>query len=166
MRRTRSLPSLLVSLWPGVVALDRGLFMGPIELNCVLMLNWTVYMYKNRFSIDNLQCVIKPNQTKLIYLFWTGIANCLKRCSYSPLVSFEDVLMAEFGQPILWDPSLSSEYGICPQGCSSGQPIFGSVYPVYRTCQDVSISQEWIHFGYAATTWHLVFCINDASYRR
>ena len=34
-----STPSL-VSLWPGVVALDRVLSMGQIELNCVLMLNW------------------------------------------------------------------------------------------------------------------------------
>ena len=38
----RSIPlfsSLPVSLWPGVVAPERALFMGQIELNCVLMLN-------------------------------------------------------------------------------------------------------------------------------
>ena len=30
------------ALWPGVVAADRVLSMGQIELNCVLMLNWIV----------------------------------------------------------------------------------------------------------------------------
>ena len=38
-----SLPSLLCSHWPGVVAPDRILSMGQIELNCVLMLNWIVW---------------------------------------------------------------------------------------------------------------------------
>ena len=36
---TLSLLSLLGPLWPGVVASDRVLSMGQIELNCVLMLN-------------------------------------------------------------------------------------------------------------------------------
>ena len=39
MRSTSSLPSLPGPLWPGVVAPDRALSMGKIELNCVLMLN-------------------------------------------------------------------------------------------------------------------------------
>ena len=39
MWSTRSLPSLLGPLWFGVVAPDRVLSMGQIELNCVLMLN-------------------------------------------------------------------------------------------------------------------------------
>ena len=39
------------TLWPGVVAPDRVLSMGQLELNCVLMLNRTVYMYKNVFGI-------------------------------------------------------------------------------------------------------------------
>ena len=51
MWSTPSLPSLPGLPEPGVVALDRVLSMGQIELNCVLMLNWiiwnrTVYMYK------------------------------------------------------------------------------------------------------------------------
>ena len=38
-------------LWPGVVAPDRDLSIGQIELNCILMLNWiawnkTVLMFK------------------------------------------------------------------------------------------------------------------------
>ena len=50
------LPLLPDPLRPVMVAPDTVLFMGQIELNCVLMLNlivWnrTVYMYKNRFSI-------------------------------------------------------------------------------------------------------------------
>ena len=39
MWSTPLLPSLLDLLWPGVVVPDRDLFMGQIELNCVLMLN-------------------------------------------------------------------------------------------------------------------------------
>ena len=51
MRRTPSLPLLLGPLWPRVVAPDRVLSMGQIELNCVLLLNWiawkrTVLKYK------------------------------------------------------------------------------------------------------------------------
>ena len=52
MRRTPLLPSLPGSLWLGVEAPDRLLFMVQIEQNCVLMINWivwnrTAYMYKN-----------------------------------------------------------------------------------------------------------------------
>ena len=42
MRSTPSLPSLPGPLWPGVVAPDRVLSMGQIELSCILMLNWIV----------------------------------------------------------------------------------------------------------------------------
>ena len=43
MHRTPTLPSLPGSLWPGVIAPDRVLSMGQIELNCILMLNWIVW---------------------------------------------------------------------------------------------------------------------------
>ena len=39
MWSTPSLTSLTGPLWPGVVAPDRVLSIGPIELNCILMLN-------------------------------------------------------------------------------------------------------------------------------
>ena len=39
MQSTLSLPSLPGPFWPGVVAPDRVLSMGQIELNCVLMPN-------------------------------------------------------------------------------------------------------------------------------
>ena len=39
MWSTLSLPSLPGPLWPSMVALNRVLSMGQIELNCVLMLN-------------------------------------------------------------------------------------------------------------------------------
>ena len=39
IQTTPSLPSLPGPLWPGVVAPDRVLSMGQLELNCVLMLN-------------------------------------------------------------------------------------------------------------------------------
>ena len=77
-------------LWPWVVAPDRVLSVGQIELNCVHMLNWIVWS-RNVFNIDtvylcktelfeielftcikidlvlisyNRWCAIKPNQTK------------------------------------------------------------------------------------------------------
>ena len=43
MRSTPSLPSLLGLLWPRVVAPDRVLCIGQIELNCVLTLNWIAW---------------------------------------------------------------------------------------------------------------------------
>ena len=57
MRSTPLLPSLPGPLWHGVVAPDRVLSMSPIELNCVLMLNWivwngTVYMDKMDLALD------------------------------------------------------------------------------------------------------------------
>ena len=43
MWRTPSLPSLPGLLWSRVVATDRVLSMGQIEVNCVLILNWIVW---------------------------------------------------------------------------------------------------------------------------
>ena len=43
MQSTPSLPLLPGLLWPRVVAPDRVLSMGQIELNCILMLNWIVW---------------------------------------------------------------------------------------------------------------------------
>ena len=43
MHSTPSLPLLPGSLWLWVVAPDRVLSMGQIELNCVLMLNWITW---------------------------------------------------------------------------------------------------------------------------
>ena len=43
MQSTPLLPSLPGLLWPGVVEPDRVLSMGQIELNCVLMQNWTAW---------------------------------------------------------------------------------------------------------------------------
>ena len=75
--------SLPGPLWPSVVASNRGLFMGQIELNCVPMPNWIVwnrpiyiYIYMSvcvcvwmGFALNNSQSWIchktKPNQTKL-----------------------------------------------------------------------------------------------------
>ena len=42
MQSTPSLPSLPGPLRPGVLAPDRVLSMGQIELNCMLMLHWIV----------------------------------------------------------------------------------------------------------------------------
>ena len=90
MWSTPSLPSLPGPLWPRVVAPDRVLFMDEnrtklciyaklncLKSNCFCMLNWivwnrTVYIYKNRFGINNLQWLMchktKPNQTNQILI--------------------------------------------------------------------------------------------------
>ena len=44
MWSTPLLPLLPGPLWPGMVAPDRVLSMGQIELNCILMLNWIVWI--------------------------------------------------------------------------------------------------------------------------
>ena len=43
MQSTPSLLSLPGPLWPKVVAPNRVLSMGQIELNCILMLNWIAW---------------------------------------------------------------------------------------------------------------------------
>ena len=60
MWSTSSLPSLPGLLCPRVVALDRVLSMGQIELNCVLMQNWIVW---NR-TVFTFNCV----QTKMVFM--------------------------------------------------------------------------------------------------
>ena len=80
IRSTLSLQSIPGSLWPRVVASDRVLSMGQIELNCVLMLNrivWkrTVLTFKLR-TYAELNC-LKWNY----FLHWNytyAKLNCLK----------------------------------------------------------------------------------------
>ena len=57
MQSTLSLPLLPGSLRLGVVAPDRVLFLGQIELNCVLMLNWIVW---NR-TVSDIETVLTLN---------------------------------------------------------------------------------------------------------
>ena len=72
MRLTILLPFLPGPLLPSVIAPDRVLSMGQIELNCVLMLNWiawnrTVYMNIMDSALKNYNgwYAIKPNQIRL-----------------------------------------------------------------------------------------------------
>ena len=60
MQSTPSLPLLPGPLCPGVVALDKVLFMGEIELNCVHMLNWIV-------EIEQFLHLIMYQQKKLYW---------------------------------------------------------------------------------------------------
>ena len=89
MQRTPSLPSLPGSLWPGVIAPDRVLSMGQIELNCVgwdeIVLTFKLRTYaklnclfiyiKMDLALNNLQWSIchktKPNQ--IIYIQYMRI---------------------------------------------------------------------------------------------
>ena len=50
----------------------RVLSLGQIELNCVLMLNWNVYMNKNGFGINSLLYLIchKSKRNQTFYLGW------------------------------------------------------------------------------------------------
>ena len=53
MQSTLSLPLIPGSFRPGVVAPDKALSLGQIELNCVLMQNWIVWN-GTVFDIENL----------------------------------------------------------------------------------------------------------------
>ena len=57
MRSTPSLPSIPGTLWSRVVAPDRVLSMGQIELNCVLMLNWITWN-KTVFTFNSVYCPV------------------------------------------------------------------------------------------------------------
>ena len=89
-------PSLL---WPGVVAPDRVLFMGQIELNYVLMRNWvawnrTVFIFKLRTSFKLHTCA------KRNYLKW----NCFHMLNWIVLsgtvFNIETVLIPNW---IVWN---------------------------------------------------------------
>ena len=67
MRSTPSLPSLPGPLWPGVIASDRVLSMGQIELNCELMLNRIVWN-KTAFHIKTAYLCL--SELLEIELFW------------------------------------------------------------------------------------------------
>ena len=73
MRSTSSLPSLSGPLWPRVVAPDRVLSMGQIELICVIMLNWIVW---NR-TVLTFNC--KKTVLILIWIVWNFYQNDLIR---------------------------------------------------------------------------------------
>ena len=45
MWSTLLLPSLPSPLWPGVIALDRILSMGQIEINFIITLNWIMFLH-------------------------------------------------------------------------------------------------------------------------
>ena len=68
-----SLPLLPGPLWARVVAPDRTLSMGQIELNCILILKWIVW---NRTVLD-IQTVLHWIKLFEIELFW-HIAVCKK----------------------------------------------------------------------------------------
>ena len=54
-QRTLSLSLLPGPLWPRVVAPDRVLSMGQIELNCVLMLNWITWNRTLRWTCSKIR---------------------------------------------------------------------------------------------------------------
>ena len=61
-----SLPLLPGPLWPGMVAPDRAISMGQIELNCILMLNWIVW----NTTVFYIRTVLRYTELFKIELFW------------------------------------------------------------------------------------------------
>ena len=75
------LPSLPGLFWPGVVAPDRFLSMGKIELNCVLMLNWIIWN-RTVFDIEIvlwLNCIVWNSTVFIFNWVETKIILTLKR---------------------------------------------------------------------------------------
>ena len=70
MRSTPSLPSLPSLLRPGVVAPDRVLSKGQIELNCALMLNWIVW----KGTVFDIETVLTLN-----WIVWNRTVSTFKR---------------------------------------------------------------------------------------
>ena len=95
MRSTPSLPSLPGPLWSGVVAPDRALSIGEIELNCVLMLNWFVWFRTvwltwiawNRNVFGQLNCGLELNwivwnRTDYLYKMYWALNNLQRLICY------------------------------------------------------------------------------------
>ena len=71
MWSTLSLPSLPGQLWPGVLGMDRVLYMGQIELNHVLLLNWIVWSG----TVFAIKTVLTPN-----WIVWNRTVWHLTEC--------------------------------------------------------------------------------------
>ena len=125
MWSTPSLPSLPDPPWPGVVAPNRVLSMGQIELNCVfmltcivwnrtvfwhwnwvLMLNWTVwnrtvYKYKNGFGINNLQWLMcYKTEPNLYFQFILPLLSSSHSFFHSIFCGIQKI-WKDFSQPML-----------------------------------------------------------------
>ena len=75
MQSTLSLPSLPVPLWLGVLAPDRVLSMGQIELNSVLMLNWIAW---NRIILtfnQHTYAILNCSKQKFLHLNYVFMLN-------------------------------------------------------------------------------------------
>ena len=87
MQSTPSLTSLPCQLWPGVIAPDRGLFMGQIELNCVLMLNWITWI--RTVLIFKLRTYVKVNCIETYRFYRSRTFKC---CHYSVKITLNSHL--------------------------------------------------------------------------
>ena len=76
-----SLPLLPGPLWPGVVALDRVLSMGQIELNYVIMLSWIVW----NGTVFDIEIVLTLN-----WIIWDGIILTFD-CMYTKNYTYTNV---------------------------------------------------------------------------
>ena len=77
MQSTSSLPSLTGQLWLAMVAPDRVLSRGQIELNCVLMLNWIAWN-RTDLTLKLYLCITELFETELfrtlkVYLCYTDL---------------------------------------------------------------------------------------------
>ena len=72
MQNTPSLPSHPGSLWPRMVAPDKVLSTGQIELVCMLMLNWILW---NRTTFWYLNCILMLTWivwNRTVYMYKNG----------------------------------------------------------------------------------------------
>ena len=73
MQSTPSLPSFPSPLWPGVIAPDRVLCMGQIELNCILMLYWIVW----NGTVFDIETVLMLNWIVWIWTVYSSYTELL-----------------------------------------------------------------------------------------
>ena len=86
MQSTPSLLSLPGPLWPGMVAYNRVLSMGQIELNCIQMLKWTTwnrtFLKFGQLTCAGLNCLKSKCLCMLNLIVWNRTFLTLKLCTY------------------------------------------------------------------------------------
>ena len=159
MRSTSSLPSLPGPLWPKLFAPDRMLYMGQIELNSELMLNWviwnrTVFVCSTElFEIElffDIECVLMVK-----WNIWNRTVLTFKLCTYA-LYLYSGLEWSHLIRSYLWvgvccSSHWPSECGtrlflwVWVQGCSPDMPNSSQ-----NTLGLVGISLKW---GTSGTRW-------------
>ena len=70
----------IAPLWPEVLALDRVLSMGKIELKCVLMLSWIIW----NGTVFDIETVLRLTELFEIELLW-HLTVCKQKFTYTKI---------------------------------------------------------------------------------